>query len=171
MKSSENIRPADELVTWVDRDNQVLGSVSRRRMRQERLCHRAVYVLVFDHEGRLCVHERTSTKDFRPGWFELSAGGVVAADESYDVAATRELAEELGVIGVPLTSHGIFFDEAPDYQVWGAVYSCVYSGPLTLQPEEVADAWFMELPAISEVMLAKTTETSLKAFRHWQLQN
>ncbi|PPC78588.1 NUDIX hydrolase [Pokkaliibacter plantistimulans] len=158
---------SDELIMWVDRENTVIGSVSRARMRAEGLCHRAVYVLVLNSAGEICVHRRTMRKDFRPGWLELSAGGVVAADEEWRDAAQRELEEELGVKAV-LTDHGMFFDEGDDYQVWGRVYSCMWDGELRLQPEEVEDAWFMPIENISTELMGPITETSLNAFHYWQ---
>ncbi len=51
-------------------------------------------------DGRLLVHRRADDKDVYPGWWDLAAGGVVGAGEAYGAAARRELAEELGVIGV-----------------------------------------------------------------------
>lgn len=127
-----------ESVVVVDDHNFVLGSVPRGQMREEALCHRATYIFVFNSKGQLYVQERTLNKDIYPGYFDPATGGVVTEGESYDQAAERELAEELGVAGVPINSHFHFFFQNDDCQVWGRVYSCYYDGPLTLQEEEVA---------------------------------
>ncbi|MFB9885675.1 NUDIX domain-containing protein [Balneatrix alpica] len=158
-------KATEEWITWVDRDNRVLGQVTRRQMREQGLAHRAVYILLFNQQGELCAHKRTLNKDFRPGWYELTAGGVVAANEDWLVAAGRELAEELGAYPSQLCDHGLFFDEGDGYQVWGRVYSCQWQGELSLQVEEVAEAFY--LPPGQAALLDPVTETSRCAFLHW----
>ena len=114
-------------------------------MREEKLCHRATYVFVFNSKGQLYVQERTLNKDLFPGYFDPATGGVVTEGESYDEAAYRELAEELGINNVPLSSHFHFYYHDDECQVWGRVYSCHYDGPLMLQNDEVANV-VMEEP-------------------------
>ncbi|NIR17298.1 MAG: NUDIX domain-containing protein, partial [Desulfobacterales bacterium] len=67
-----------------------------------RLPHRATYILVFNSGGELYVQKRTQTKDVFPGYYDVAAGGVVLAGESYEEGAVRELLEELGIRGTPL---------------------------------------------------------------------
>jgi len=129
--------PHDEMVAIVDEDNRVVGAVRRADMRLIGLLHRASYVFVFDPEGRLFVQHRTMTKDVYPGYWDLCAGGVVLDGETYDESAERELAEELGIRGVQLAPWFHFRFEDGKCGVWGAAYSCVYDGPIRMQPEEV----------------------------------
>ena len=75
---------ADELVTIVDKDNNEVGVVPRREMRSGRLRHRATYILVVKSKGELFVQKRTQTKDVFPGYYDVAAGGVVLAGESYE---------------------------------------------------------------------------------------
>lgn len=89
-----------ELVDWVGEDDSVLAVVSRERMRRERLLHRAVFVAVLDGSDRVVVHRRAAWKDVWPSAWDVCFGGVVAAGESWDEAARRELAEEAGLEGV-----------------------------------------------------------------------
>ncbi|MGA1680823.1 MAG: NUDIX domain-containing protein [Ilumatobacteraceae bacterium] len=95
---------SDELVDVVDRQDRVLRVVTRSEMRRDRLCHRAVFIAISDGEGRILVHRRALTKDIWPGWLDIAVGGVVASGETYDEAAERELAEEVGVSGTLLRS-------------------------------------------------------------------
>jgi isopentenyldiphosphate isomerase len=129
--------PQQELVTIVDEENREVGAVTRREMREGNLFHRATYVFVFDSEGKLYVQHRTLIKDVYPGYWDLAAGGVVLAGESYALSAARELEEELGIAGVPLHHWFEFYFEDLGSRVFGAAYSCTYEGPLRLQPEEV----------------------------------
>ena len=138
MPGQQEVEASVESVLVVDDHNFVLGSVPRGQMREETLCHRATYIFVFNSKGQLYVQERALSKDIYPGYFDPATGGVVTEGESYDQAAERELAEELGVEGDPITSHFHFFFQNDDCQVWGRVYSCYYDGPLSLQEEEVA---------------------------------
>ena len=91
----------DELVEWVDDHDRVIEIVPRSRMRSENLLHRSVAVIVTTSDGRLVVQRRADSKDVFPGWWDIGAGGVVAAGEPTEAAARRELYEELGVRGEP----------------------------------------------------------------------
>ncbi|MGZ4793813.1 MAG: NUDIX domain-containing protein, partial [Ilumatobacteraceae bacterium] len=90
----------DELVDIVDDNDMVIASVTRAEMRAKRLQHRSVGIVVLSSNGRLLIHRRSLDKDIWPGWWDIAAGGVVTAGETYEDAAQRELAEELGIANV-----------------------------------------------------------------------
>ncbi len=136
--------PAEELVEIVDRDNRPIGAVSRRIMRQQHLIHRACYILVFNSQGELFIHKRTLTKDIYPGHWDIAAGGVVLAGESYGESAQRELREELGLDKVPLREHFDQYFEDGGNRVWGRIYSCTHDGPFTLQAAEIERGRFID---------------------------
>src|ERR1044071_4876993 len=92
----------DELVDVIDDAGQVVRVVTRAEMRAQRLPHRCVYILVFNAQGELFVHERTATKDVYPSYWDVCVGGVLASGEEFDSAARREAAEELGVEVTPV---------------------------------------------------------------------
>lgn len=130
---------ADELVDIVDAHDEIVGVTTRRRMRAERLRHRTVGIAVFDRSGRLLIHRRSMDKDAWPGWWDVAAGGVVAAGEQYDLAAVRELAEELGVVDVPLEFVGEGRYEDESVAVNGRCYRVVHEGPFSFADGEVAE--------------------------------
>jgi isopentenyl-diphosphate delta-isomerase len=136
-----------EAVVWVDRDDRVQGQLPRAELRARGLIGRCTFILLFNAAGELCVHRRTLSKALYPGYWDVAAGGMVAPGESYAESAARELAEELGVSGVPLREHGTFYFEEPGNRLWGAVFSARWDGPLQLQPEEVLEARFLA-PAV-----------------------
>lgn len=143
--------PGTEIVQIVDRDNRELESCPRSVMRQQGLIHRASYILVFNDQGELFLQERTATKDLYPSCWDVAAGGVVLAAESYEECAARELSEELGVSVDTMT---VLFDqyfEEDDNRVWGRIFSCVHNGPFRLQKEEVASGRFMKVVDIFEL--------------------
>ncbi len=135
--------PHVEQVQLYDDLGRPAGTTDRRRMRTENLTHAATAVVLRDPLGLVFVHRRTDTKDVYPGRLDFAAGGVVDAGEDPHHAAVRELAEELGVTGVPLEPIRVarYSDDHTDY--WGHCFTATYDGPLRLQPEEVAEgAWW-----------------------------
>lgn len=138
----------DELVTIVDERNKVVGAVPRQEMRAGRLFHRATYVLVFNSRGELYVQKRTASKDVFPGYYDVAAGGVVLSGESYEECAVRELGEELGIKGLPLTRLFDFSYQDKEIKVWGAAFSCVYDGEVVLQQEEIESGAFLPVDEV-----------------------
>ena len=133
----------DEIILIVDKDNNETGSAPRHEMRARGLPHRAAYILVFNSKDEIFVQKRTMNKDIYPSYYDIAAGGVVLAGESYDESAVRELEEELGIRDTPLTSHFTFCHEDSSNLVWGRVYSCTYDGGMSLQEEEIESGFFM----------------------------
>jgi 8-oxo-dGTP pyrophosphatase MutT (NUDIX family) len=135
----------DEIVTIVDEQNRVVGATSRSVMRSRRLPHRATYILTFNSRGELYVHKRTLTKDVFPGHYDAVAGGVVLAGESYEDGAARELEEELGIRGVPLTRLFDFYYNDERSRLWGMAFCCEYDGEIVPQKEEIEFGFFLEI--------------------------
>lgn len=128
--------PAAELVAYVDAADEPLGVVCRALMRRLNLRHRASYVFLANSAGALYVQRRTRTKDYCPGYLDPATGGVMGVGEDPLESARRELAEEMGVTGLPLRFLFKFFH---GHAIVGYAYDCPpYDGPLRLQPEEVA---------------------------------
>lgn len=143
--------PAEEIVAIVDRENQPIGAVTRKIMRQQRLIHRASYILVFNTAGELFIQKRSRTKDIYPGYWDLAAGGVVLEGESYEESAKRELEEELGLSGVKLRPLFDQYYEDADNRVWGRIFACTGNGPFTLQAEEIDYGRFISLGEIEQL--------------------
>ena len=135
---------AEERVDVVDADDHVVGTVTRAVLRADNLRHRAVFVLVVSSRGEVLVHRRSPTKDVWPGWWDVAVGGVVAAGETYEVAARRELAEELGVAVCAPEPLGGGSYEDDHVRLIGRVYRVVHDGPFTFADGEVVDARFVD---------------------------
>lgn len=158
----------NEQVVIVDHKNHVVGSVPRHRIRAERLVYRATYIFVFNSRGELFLQKRTPTKDMYPGYYDAAAGGVVQAGEGYDESARRELAEELGIRGVPLERlfDFYYFDELN--RVWGRAYSVVFDGEIVLQPEEIESGRFCSVDDVLAGRVEPLTPDSLFALRRFR---
>ena len=148
----------------VDDGNRPVAALPRRRVRSENLPHRATYIFVFDRRGRVLVQRRTATKDIYPGRYDLAAGGVVAAGESYEECAEREAEEELGIRGTVLEPKFDLYYEDERNRCFGRVFTCVHDGPFTLQPEEVESVAFHAVDAIAAGEVAPVTPDTLLAF-------
>lgn len=135
----------DERIQLVDAHNRPCGSALRAEMRRWCFWHRATYVVVRNRRGELCVQQRTLTKETFPGGIDLAAGGVVGAGEAVHVAARRELAEELGISGVPLRFCLEFRYAREGNHIFGSAYLVEYDGSLTLQEDEVVDVMWLPL--------------------------
>lgn len=157
-----------ESIAWVDESDQLIGTLPRAELRERGLIGRGTYILLFNSAGELCVHRRTLSKAIYPGYWDVAAGGMVQGNESYAESAARELEEELGVSDVELTAHEHFLFDQPGNRVWCAVFSAVWDGPLTLQPEEVLDARFIPVEeAIAESTREPYCPDSLAALQRY----
>ncbi|CRZ16106.1 NUDIX hydrolase [Mycolicibacterium neworleansense] len=137
----------EELVAVYDAGGNVIGAEPRSRVYAEGLWHASAGVLVRSVDGtRVYVHRRTLTKAVFAGMHDCLAGGVVDPGETPVQAATRELAEELGISGLPLTE---LASAAWDGQWAGEpmrchlyAYEARWDGPIRHQPEEIVDGWW-----------------------------
>src|SRR3989344_5738458 len=95
MKTTDDL---DELFYWVDENDRELGKITRREAHSGSFkIQRAIWVMVFNGQGKLFLQKRSLTKDLKPGVWSLSACGHVTYGQTYDEAAIREFEEELGV--------------------------------------------------------------------------
>src|SRR5262245_11253806 len=133
---------SDELVDVIDEKGAVIGAATRREMRARNLPHRCTYILVFNSRGDLFVHQRTANKDINPSLWDVAVGGVLAAGESFDDSARRELLEELGVDASPAP---LFPCRYADHRTiaHAMAYRLTHDGPFSFQPEEVARGDFV----------------------------
>ena len=151
---------SQEIVLVVDGENRPVAELPRHRVRSENLPHRATFIFVFDRAGRVLVQRRTAIKDIYPSHYDLAAGGVVAAGESYEECAEREAAEELGIRDTSLEQKLDVYYEDERNRCFGRVFTCVHEGPFTLQAEEVESVAFHTVEEIAAGDVAPVTPDS-----------
>jgi isopentenyldiphosphate isomerase len=144
----------DELVEVVDDDDRVVAIVTRAVMRAQRLQHRTVGIGVISTDGRLLVHRRSDHKDIWPGWWDIAAGGVVAAGEGYAAAARREVVEELGIDVDPdqlrPLGSGRYVDDAVAEICHH--FAVVHDGPFRFADGEVVEARWVTAAELDEMI-------------------
>lgn len=126
---------------WFDVVNdldEVVGRATRREVHATGMWHRAVHVLVFDAAGRVFLQKRSMLKDLSPGKWDSSCSGHVDSGEDYDVAAVRELGEEIGV-RVTTPPERWFRLNACEQTGWEFVwvYRLRYDGIITVDEKEI----------------------------------
>lgn len=129
-----------ELLHEVDENDVVIGTRTRGELHRLGLRHRSVHILVFNSAGELFLQKRSASKDINPGLWDTSAAGHVDLGESYDKAARRELAEELGIDGAS-TLRLLFKMPSSSDTGWEfiQVYSANHDGPLALNAAEISE--------------------------------
>lgn len=105
----------DTLVELVDAGGAAVGKATVATAHTAPgLLHRAFSVLLFDPDGRLLLQQRAATKTrFALRWANACCGHPSPGEPVAD-AASRRLAEELGLRGVRLTPAGVYVYRAPD---------------------------------------------------------
>ncbi|MEY2415860.1 MAG: hypothetical protein QOH53_1194 [Ilumatobacteraceae bacterium] len=134
----------EELVDIVDDGDIVIATVTRSEMRSRRLQHRSVGIAVMSTDGRLLIHRRSLAKDIWPGWWDIAAGGVVAAGETYEAAARRELLEELGIeADVEFLGQSRYVDD--DVAELCRGFRVVHDGPFEFSDGEVSEVRWVSI--------------------------
>jgi isopentenyldiphosphate isomerase len=138
----------NQLVDLIDGHGRITGTVTRKQMRVDRLPYRGIFILLFNTEGKLFIHLRTATKDINPGFWDVTIAGVVAAGESFDCGASRELQEELGIDAKPRPLFTIHYEDSMT-SVHGVAYRLIHDGPFVLQAEEIVRGEFLALEEVA----------------------
>ena len=86
------------------------------------------------------------TKDYCPGYYDVSAGGVLGYDinentnelirETLEQNAYRELEEEMGIKDHDLVFYGMFPYSDEKTNVWGSLWLCVIRDGTTIKIQE-----------------------------------
>jgi 8-oxo-dGTP pyrophosphatase MutT (NUDIX family) len=132
------MRAEDELVAVFDADGRVTGTAPRGVVYRDRIWHGGTGVLVRSGDGeRVYLHRRAPDKLLWPGLYDCWAGGVIGPGERPERAAARELAEELGISGIPLTPIGHFPFVGGGLRCHQFTFEVRWDGPVRHQPEEI----------------------------------
>ncbi|OHB24648.1 MAG: NUDIX hydrolase [Desulfuromonadaceae bacterium GWC2_58_13] len=161
-----------ELFDIVDDNDRVIGQAPRSRCHGDpRLTHRVAHVLVFNGRGDLLLQKRALTKDVQPGRWDTSVGGHLDPGENYRVAACREMEEELGIVGVPLT---FLYPSRMrnDFESENVrTYLVRYDGEIRFNPEEIDEVRFWSAEEIEAALgsgvVTPNFEQEWELFKSW----
>jgi len=134
----------EEIFDIVDEDDQVVGQAPRSRVHAGWMRHRAIHVLVSDPAGRVYLQKRALTKDNHPGVWDSSCSGHVGQGETYDAAAVRELAEELGIAADPPPREILAIRASEESgNEFLRVFTCSHAGPVHPDPVEISEGCWL----------------------------
>ncbi len=133
-----------ELWELYDGDKRPTGrTMLRGQPVPEGYWHIVVGIWTITADGRLLLTRRHPDKPWGLSW-ENTGGSVLAGEDSYH-GAMRELREETGLIAEPERFRLLSSEKADRFFFDSYLYLCPEREPrLTLQPEEVVEACFIE---------------------------
>ncbi len=99
-----------ERIQIVDENDQPLGYATREEAWAKKLRHRFVRIIVTNEDGEVLIQKRSPLKKKYPNVWTDAATGHVDYGETYEIAAPRELQEEIGVVA-ELKFLGKFYTE------------------------------------------------------------
>jgi 16S rRNA (adenine1518-N6/adenine1519-N6)-dimethyltransferase len=147
----------EERFPVVDEHDRKIGDASRGEVHENNLRHRAVHVLIFNQKGEVLLQKRSPWKDRHPSLWDSSAAGHVNADEEYDTAARRELAEELGVeMELNRVTKIPASERTGEEFVW--LYSGQSEGPFHFPRAEIDAVQFFPIPVVDKWNAQKPEE-------------
>lgn len=155
-----------ELFDVCDADDRVVGQAPRGEVHARRLLHRAVHIWVFNSRGELLLHRRSAKKDESPLRYTSSASGHLSAGEDYALAATRELAEELGLTGRLefLTKLPAGLETAYEHT---ALYRTISDASPTPDPDEIESVEYITPAELTRRLTAAPEQFSPPFFALW----
>lgn len=161
------MEPQYNRVTVVNENDEIIGFEYMMDAIEKGMIRRASRIYVFNESGQLLVQQQ-SKNVLKPLKLDQSAAGHVDEGESYEEAAHRELKEELGLEGYPLTTVIQSFRTSDFYN---SIYKITIPDDTKIDydSEELETVIWYELEKLDEEMKAEP-EKFTPAFREAWLQ-
>lgn len=154
-------------IVVVDEEDNVIGAERMPEAIRKKMIRRAARVYVFNESGQLLVQQR-SDKVLKPLLLDQSAAGHVDEGETYEQAAYRELAEELGITNISLE---LVITSFRTTGFFNAIYRVVVPDNVVIQfdPEEIEQVLWYD-PDILATEMKQQPERFTPAFKEaWSM--
>jgi 16S rRNA (adenine1518-N6/adenine1519-N6)-dimethyltransferase len=161
-------KSANEWFPVVDAADGLLRNVRRGEVHGDNLLHRAVHILIFNGAGEVFLQKRSRWKDRHPLLWDSSAAGHVNAGEAYDVAAERELQEEIG-IEVPLEKVAKLPASGKTGQEFIWLYRGKHDGEFQLNRSEVDAGKFFPPNLVTDWITARRNDFAPAFIECWNV--
>jgi isopentenyldiphosphate isomerase len=166
-----------ERLTVVDENDQPIGVASREEAWAKGLILRHAYCVIRDEDGNFLMQQRSFSLKSRPAMWNWAATGHVDEGESYEVAAAREMLEEVG-IATELTFIGKLRSTQQDERGIVDCFIGVFTGTIsrdtkiTVDPIEVATTRWLTPTELRELMSdpSKVTHNSRLTYQEFFAQ-
>ncbi|MBM1107544.1 NUDIX domain-containing protein [Aurantibacter crassamenti] len=88
----------DELIDILDSNGKLTGRTAlKSEAHRNGLYHQTVHVWFYTSDGKILLQQRGKYKDTHPLLFDVSVAGHIGAGEQIEIAALREVQEEIGI--------------------------------------------------------------------------
>jgi isopentenyl-diphosphate Delta-isomerase len=156
----------DEQVILVDDQDRELGAAGKLAAHRQGMLHRALSVVIRDGEGRFLLQKRALGKYHSGGLWTNTCCSHPRPGEAVDAAASRRLAEEMGIacLLVPLftTRYRATLDSGMTEHELVHVFGGLHTGPVCPDPAE-ADGYAWMAP----LTLRRELEAAPAAYSIW----
>ena len=129
-----------ELFDKVDEKDNIIGVTYKQEAHEKGFIHRVAAVYVFDKSGNLYVQDHV-----KAGLLDHSVGGHIIQGETYQVGASREAEEELG-ISDPVELLDVFYSDetytGSNYRHMFGLFTCTPSASWRFKPNDEVHSIF-----------------------------
>jgi len=141
-----------EILDIVDLNDNVVGYATKEDVYNKLLCHRVVYILIFNEQGEMALQLRSLKVLFCPRHWSTAVGGHVQCGETFKEAAEREYLEELGVRSkIEFFSKDLYqVPNRPDKII--TTFKTQFNGPFKTDSAEVERIDFFNWDKIKEMI-------------------
>jgi len=149
---AKNILPVD--VVLVNDKDEPVGTMEKMEAHRRGLLHRAFSVFIFNDKGEMLLQQRAAAKYHSGGLWTNTCCSHPLPGEPAENAVMRRLKEELG-FSVPVVKAFEFvykaeFENGLTENEFDHVFTGVYNGPVTPDPNEVQDYVWLSPEAIEQ---------------------
>jgi isopentenyl-diphosphate delta-isomerase len=143
-------------VILVDEHDVELGTMEKMEAHRQAVLHRAFSIFIFNGKKELLLHQRALSKYHSGGlWTNTCCSHPFPGEKTAD-AASRRLQEEMG-FNTPLQHAFSFvykapFDNGLTEHEYDHVFTGTYEGPVSPDPDEVADYCYKPVEEIVQSM-------------------
>ncbi|MEM1403339.1 MAG: isopentenyl-diphosphate Delta-isomerase [Pseudomonadota bacterium] len=140
----ESVSSPNEELILVDSSDRPLGYATKGQAHKDKgMLHRAFSIFLFDEQGRVLLHQRSSQKPLWPGFWTNSCCSHPRRGETLLGAAERRLYEELGVHGsvhpvYRFEYHASFHSQGSEHELCHVLLSRTHSAScVSVHPDEI----------------------------------
>ena len=153
-------------VILVNEHDEAVGTMEKMAAHEQGILHRAFSIFIFDKEGKMLLQQRSLKKYHSPGLWSNTCCSHPAPGETTLHAAERRLYEEMG-FKTRLEKKFDFvyraeFSNGLTEHEFDHVYTGIYEGVISFDPEEVEAYTYKFLPEIRHLL-----KTQPESFTEW----
>ncbi len=142
-----------EYIDLVDNDDNVVAKTTREFLdTNDTKNYRVIHILIFSKDNKLIIPIRSDKKNYCPNCYEFSVGGYVQSGEDYEIAAYRELSEELNITNHSLRKIESFSPYKMNISSFSTLFILNYDGPLNINTDEIKSISHISLEELNTLI-------------------